>query len=320
MNGPLVYSSMVGNALKSELGPLSGSPGVKLDDGSMLISPGALSWREIRILRAYFSLPADVRNVLFFGSWPWCLPLQTVLNRMLGGVHEIDVLFKSGPLAGSSFRTRTSEKYFLLGTAYERHNWEMLVQLAQPGDVVYDVGAHAGYWALGLARIVGGRGQVVAFEPSTNNFARLFQNVSLNRSACDSANIIPLNIAAGDREGSTTLTEAGTMSRLRDYGQAFDNAVVAEVSVRRLDDLIFVDRYPLPSMLFIDVEGSAGGVLRGAQRLLHERRPAVFCEVHSPQENREIDAALAPHGYALKEQVGRGKRLPLHFLFKPTNH
>jgi len=68
------------------------------------------------------------------------------------------------------------------------------------------------------------------------------------------------------------------------------------------------------------VEGSAGGVLRGAQRLLHERRPAVFCEVHSPQENREIEAALAPHGYALKEQVGRGKRLPLHFLFKPANH
>jgi hypothetical protein len=73
-------------------------------------------------------------------------------------------------------------------------------------------------------------------------------------------------------------------------------------------------------MLFIDVEGSVGGVLRGAQRLLHERQPAVFCEVHSSQENREIDAALAPHGYALKEQVGRGKRLPLHFLAKPANH
>lgn len=310
---------MVANALKSELGPLSQVQGAKLDHESMLISPGALSWREIQALRAYFSLPADVRNVLLFESWPWCLTLQSVLNRVLGGAHEIDVLFASGPLAGFNFRVRTSEKYFLLGTAYERHNWEMLVQLALPGDVVYDVGAHAGYWALGLARIVGRRGQVVALEPSPSNFARLFHNVSLNRSACDSANILPLNIAAGDLEGRTILTEAGTMSRLHDHRHSFKDASV-EVSVRRLDDLIFVDKNPVPSMLFIDVEGSAGGVLRGAQRLLHECQPAVFCEVHSFQENQEIDAALAPHDYALKEQVGRGKKLPLHFLAKPATH
>lgn len=251
---------------------------VELDHASISTSPESLSRREIRVLRAYFALPADARNVLFFESWPWCLPLQSLLNRALGGAHEIDVSFASGPLAGSSFRAHTSEKYFLLGAAYERHNWEMLMQLAQPGDVVYEVGAHAGYWALGLARMVGAKGQVIALEPSPSNFARLSHNVSLNQSSGRATSILALNLAAGDREGSMMMTEAGTMSRLCGDGQAIKGAPAAKVSVRRLDDLVFMDGHAVPSLLLIDVEGAAGGVLRGAERLLHGRRQTFFAK------------------------------------------
>jgi hypothetical protein len=132
------------------------------------------------------------------------------------------------------------------------------------------------------------------------------------------ANIFMLGLAAGEHECSTMLTEAGTMTQLCDHVHAIVGPRAVEVSVRWLDDLIFLDGYAVSSLLFVDVEGGAGGVQRGAQRLLSQRHPLVFCEVNSAQENQDIDCILAHHGYAPKAQVGRGKKLPLHFLARPA--
>ena len=50
-----------------------------------------------------------------------------------------------------------------------------------PGTVVYDIGAHAGSIALGVARLVGPKGRVVAFEADPQNAESLRENRDRNR-------------------------------------------------------------------------------------------------------------------------------------------
>lgn len=64
---------------------------------------------------------------------------------------------------------------------FEPYTTTLLKRLVRPGDVVLDIGAHIGYRALILARLVGDGGRVVACEPDPANFALLEKNISVNQ-------------------------------------------------------------------------------------------------------------------------------------------
>jgi FkbM family methyltransferase len=55
-----------------------------------------------------------------------------------------------------------------------------LLAAIQPGHVVYDVGAHLGYFALGVARVVGKSGRVIAFDGDPDNASRVRESVAKN--------------------------------------------------------------------------------------------------------------------------------------------
>ena len=309
---------------------------ISLDAGALRLRSGDLSRRETMVLRAFFMLPAALREQIFFRVRPWSMPLQVLLNRCRGGAHSVRVLFAAGPLAQFQFRAVTGEKYFLLGPAYERQNWRIFQSLIRPGDVAYDIGAHAGFWALGLAGLVGARGRVVAIEPSPQNFMRLRENVLLNCGprrggaatlaasfgvdASSPGGIILLNVALGDRAGWIDLVEAGTRTHLAapSAGRAESGSgAPVQVPMVRLDDLVFKQRQPPPSFLLLDVEGAAGRVLAGAARVLSRFRPGVICEIHDAAECAQAAAALARHHYRFT-RIGRGARTPVHYLAQPV--
>ena len=54
----------------------------------------------------------------------------------------------------------------------------------------------------------------------------------------------------------------------------------------------------------IDVEGAEHAVLRGATRLLTEKRPLLFLSTHSPQLHAECCRLLVGLGYTLRPEVG----------------
>ena len=115
-----------------------------------LLLPGT----GIRVLKARFSpfaalslrllatVPPLVREKIFFNRYPVSFTLQKVLQRALGGPSLVCIEFTEGWLAGRRFECWMSEKYFLLGTAYEEAVRTRLERVVRPGDVVYDIGAH----------------------------------------------------------------------------------------------------------------------------------------------------------------------------------
>jgi FkbM family methyltransferase len=140
--------------------------------------------------------------------------------------------------------------------------------MVSPGDLVFDVGSHHGFYTLVMARRAL---RVIAIEPNPYNVVRLEKNIALNHSE----NVSVRQTAVGGSKGKISLLCES------DWGgvQSSDTKTLPtiDVDVVRLDDL--AEEYGFPQFLKIDVEGFEAGVLRGALRIL-ERRPKVAIEVH----------------------------------------
>jgi FkbM family methyltransferase len=227
------------------------------------------------------------------------------------GPHFVRVHFTDGPLTGWDFDCYTAERYFVLGARYEHEITEALAGLLQPADVVYDVGAHAGYSALAFARLSGG-GRVFAFEPSPVTFQRLKRNIEANRATT----ITPVNAGVWDGEGTLRLAEQGSRSRVIPDDAPIE-ALASDIQLVRLDDFVYRDGHPPATLVKIDVEGDAARCLAGASALLTEHRPRVLLEVHDAAEERESFDSLRRQGYTIRT-LDNPKRFPYHALAGAT--
>lgn len=61
--------------------------------------------------------------------------------------------------------------------AHTRNELAMLLAFVEPGDVVYDIGAHIGAFAVPLAAAAGEAGRLVAVEAHADNYDRLLRNL-----------------------------------------------------------------------------------------------------------------------------------------------
>jgi FkbM family methyltransferase len=159
------------------------------------------------------------------------------------------------------------------------------------GDVVFDIGAHAGFYTLLAARLAGPTGQVVAFEPDPNNLMQLRRHLHINRLA----NVTVIAAAVSDKGGSHRFQreKSSLQGRLDPSG----DIVVATLD---LDTLWINGTVPAPRLIKIDVEGEEVAVIRGATKLLVERRPVVMVAAHSATLRAECDRALQSCGYVVE--------------------
>jgi FkbM family methyltransferase len=183
------------------------------------------------------------------------------------------------------------EKAYWLGH-HEPELQETLREHVGQGSVVYDVGAHIGFFSLCSARL---GASVVAFEPDPGNAARLRRNVELNDAAVE-----VIEAAVSDADGEVAL-DAGD--------SASERTIRPGRGVRAVTLSKFAAHRPPPTLIKIDVEGAEGRVLRGASSLLVQAAPVVVCEVHGEEAESEVRAALSR--YELVELGSRWRVLAL---------
>ena len=162
----------------------------------------------------------------------------------------------------------------------ERNSMEECLRALRAGDCAYDVGADIGHWTVFLARAVGERGEVVAFEPARDRAERLQEHLRLNRLR----NVKILRLALGEQGSAAPLYrsrvgEAATL--VPENCPSAASAVLEQVEIAAGDDLIERESLGLPRLVKIDVEGYECAVIRGLSRALSS--PAcqlVMCEIH----------------------------------------
>jgi FkbM family methyltransferase len=193
-------------------------------------------------------------------------------------VREVRV--RGGELAGARLLLDLRyEKAYWLGS-HEPAIQAALVRLVGRGDVVYDVGAHAGFFAVLAQRAAGVSGRIVAFEANPDVAERLSRNLELNGGA--PARVVARPAAA---ESGPVVFVAGPTPQ----EDSLRPPVVLGGSARRrsleldavtLDEILDEGERP-PDVIKIDVEGAELAVLRGAREVIASARPQIVCELHA---------------------------------------
>lgn len=145
-----------------------------------------------------------------------------------------------------------------------------ILSLLNSDDVVLEVGANIGYYALLEARICR---RVYAVEPHPENFERLKRNIALNRFE----NVIPKQAAFGETDGMLDLY-CSSLSNWHSCREApsLDSEVI-KVDAFTIDS--FAREYEPPTFIKMDVEGFELQVLRGAREALRSVKH-LFLELH----------------------------------------
>ncbi|MBW1808729.1 MAG: FkbM family methyltransferase [Deltaproteobacteria bacterium] len=147
-----------------------------------------------------------------------------------------------------------------------------LRSIARPGMNALDVGAHRGVTTVALAKSVGPAGHVYAFEPVPEYCDAARENLSRNR--VKNAEIFEL--ALGDRKERFRFHKRGGSSGIV-QGEDEEILMVEATTVANFLAQRNVYRIDVRSM---DCEGSELRVLQGAESLLQEQTPQIFCEIH----------------------------------------
>ena len=154
-------------------------------------------------------------------------------------------------------------------------------------STLIDIGAHAGSFTLKMAKKMD---RVVAIEPNPRTFRFLLQNIKLNKLD----NVVAINAAVSDREGTTRLflRDASHLSSIM-----FHANEGVQVATETLDGI--VKRLDLSQVSFIklDAEGAESIVLQGAKKTLESNRPNIAMEIHSQSEAEDISRLLRSMGY-----------------------
>jgi FkbM family methyltransferase len=160
--------------------------------------------------------------------------------------------------------------------------------LVQPGDVVWDVGAHHGYMSLCAAARVGMEGEVHAFEPSARNRRILERHIRWNRGLRMVAHPYALSSFDGEARFGGGATSKSS---------ALDGGL-ERVNVRTGASLIASLECPSPSFLKLDVEDAEGDVIEGLGTALPSDARLLIA-VHSEGSDRKCCDLLERRGFAL---------------------
>jgi FkbM family methyltransferase len=170
---------------------------------------------------------------------------------------------------------------------YELEEVRWFESVVPRGGVVYDIGAHSGYYTLLASVLAGKEGKVLAFEPLPGNVERIERHMRLNRLR----NVTVETVAVADEPGVARFDFSNNtwVGRLAERGEV-------EVRVVSVDNVV-ANGAPAPDVLKIDVEGAEVRVLEGARHTMQEHGPTIMVEAHGPKPAEGCRQILAECGY-----------------------
>ena len=242
-------------------------------------------------------LPTPLKQAIY-KSGPLARWIRGSLNKAAPtGLTPVKVA--AGGLAGFTLLLDMQlEKDYWLGT-YEPELETALRDLVEPGMVTYDVGANIGYVTLLLARAVGERGRVFAFEALLSNVERLRANIGFNGMQAR-VTVVAAAVGTGSAPVRFLVHESGGMGKAEgSAGRAGQYASSITVPGISLDEFVYGQGNPPPQVVKMDIEGGEVLALPGMRRLLAEARPRMLMELHGPQSARAAWEALTAAGYQI---------------------
>jgi FkbM family methyltransferase len=289
-------------------------------------------WLFHAVLKARIPLPSAARNLV--RDWTRAVfhrsrlfqhdsrlraaPLALrVIHQCLVRTHPADFEIYGGLLHFRSTGSPMSMHGYYVGE-FEYHLVRFIVDRLCDNSIVLDIGAHHGEFAVPIAYELKRRqwtSSVWSFEPDPDNFASLQHNLDLNHLS----SYARLHMVAVSDTGSDTAellcptdNSSNTLSSNANFALGDELPTVKRRVVRtiRLDDLDFGSKRV--GIIKLDIQGSEGDALRGAQSTLGLHRPIVVVEVvESWPRAAEVKEILDDLGYTIHGLTRRGELMPI---------
>jgi len=172
-------------------------------------------------------------------------------------------------------------------------------KLLKPGQTVLDIGANLGVYALSMAKMVGHKGRVIAFEPASNTAELLKQSALLN--GFNHLEVDSRGVGTHSGEAMLSLDSSPELNQIlqKTSLQTEDSHGSEIVQLTSLDDWATSQAH-LNAISFIklDAEGQELNIIAGARQLLNSHSPLILYEVkHGLDVHLELVDAFAKVGY-----------------------
>jgi FkbM family methyltransferase len=170
----------------------------------------------------------------------------------------------------------------VIGYRYGKARFFAAGYRSRKDDVIFDVGAHIGVFAVAAARRVT-HGRVYAMEPDQQNFALLTRNAALN----GLSNLVAHRIALSDRQGKTRLyRQAESWAHSICKPMTKDGAIGSDVVVTAtLRGFIADNAISRIDYLKMNVEGAEYRVLLQASKRTLQKIGFILVEFHPSEEH-----------------------------------
>lgn len=210
--------------------------------------------------------------------------------------HSLKILFsgilvkiKSGPLKGKKWIV-SSGSGFIRGD-HEQYKTDAFMKYFIPGSILFDIGAHIGYYSAIGAVINKNEGHVYAFEPRPMN-ARFFREHMKKNGLL---NVTLFEVAVGEKDTVVRFDTAhgsatGRVSSLGDI----------EVKQVSIDRMVSEGELPPPDFIKIDVEGGEKDVLKGLTGVISNFKPRLIVATHDTECYNFTTAFLHDNGYSFE--------------------
>lgn len=199
----------------------------------------------------------------------------------------------AGPLRGASIYTSWHDyPGAILGTT-ERPLLEWFGRNVLPGESWIDIGAHYGYTAIALCRLVGPTGRVVAFEPVLSTAGCIARTRELN--GLHQLQIVPLGL------GSCPEIEISRLPVVRGMADSTiaPNTWKEPISIASFDTVwrVLCEGNVTVHGVKIDVQGMELDVIEGMRHTLLAQHPKLIVEFHAGVDRARAAELLASCGY-----------------------
>lgn len=256
----------------------------------------ALARARHLIGREYIEKISDLR-LLIMGQDRQSYPTSMIVRFNEADLRYVNVENINFALDGADTSISGS---IINGNSYEPHVTDVFRRYIKSGWRVVDIGANIGYFTMLAASIVGEHGEVLAFDPNSENCRLILINAA--RSNFNNIKLHPVALS-GETGYAYFSSHIGSNGGMVSFHQDnLMNGMGLVVPTARLDDLI---KRPV-DFIKIDVEGAEHSVFRGALNVLSSYRPIVSSEFScemirrvSGVNPREYLALFVSYGYVI---------------------
>lgn len=160
---------------------------------------------------------------------------------------------------------------------YEKPEIEMILKILPKKTVMFDIGAHTGWYALQIKRFIKDA-TVYAFEPVPLNYSYLTKNIVLNNFK---NKIQTFNFGLSEKESKTIFYINKSMLGNASSTNLKPGKNVQKIicRLRKLDNFIKEKKILKIDFIKCDVEGAEFSVFKGAYNSLLKYKPIIFTEL-----------------------------------------